>query len=287
MVADLLRPILAPRDVELVLIETQGDQDQTRPLAQLGGLGVFTKSIQDALLDGRADVAVHSLKDLPTQPVPGLRLVATPPRGPVGDVLVSTRFNHFDSLPIGARIATGSTRRRSQILLRRPDLQMVEMRGNIATRLRKLHEQELDGMVLAEAGLVRLGYGDQIREVLDPVWMLPAVGQGAVGLECRSDDLDTQHWLEAVNDPKTWACITAERALLYALGGGCQIPVGALTTLRNETLTLRAAVLAGDGQRGIVDTHQGNWMHPADIGHELAARLFAAGARELLESRTP
>lgn len=282
-IADRLRPIVTPRLVQLVHIETQGDQDQIRPLSQLGGFGVFTKAIQQAVLDGRVDVAVHSLKDLPTIPEPGLSLIATPPRAPVGDVWLSEKFGRFDELPVGATLATGSQRRRSQVLNRRPDLRLVEIRGNIDTRLRKLRDQGLDGLILAQAGLERLGLGDHIREVLDPSWMLPAVGQGAIGLECRADDVDTIHWIEALNDPMTWATTQAERAMLYALGGGCQIPVGAYTTIRDEVLTLRGAVLSPDGSRRIVDTLSGPIQNPRDIGHELAARLFAAGAREVME----
>jgi len=281
-VADRLRPVLAPRQVELVLIETEGDQNQTSPLTQFGGFGVFTKAIQVALLDGRVDVAVHSLKDLPTIPVPGLVLAATPPRGPSGDVMVSERYERFDALPAGATVATGSQRRRSQILNRRPDLDLVEIRGNIDTRLRKLREQSLDALILASAGLERLGLGGHVRELLDPAWMLPAVGQGAIGLECREDDPETIHWVEAVTDAPTWAAVRAERAMLYALGGGCQIPVGASTTVRDGVLTLRGVVLSPDGKRRIVDTHSGPASMPTDVGHELAARLLAAGAGELL-----
>src|SRR5262245_41790324 len=156
-VADRLRPVLEPRRVELVVIETHGDVIQDRPLAALGGFGVFTKSIQDALLDNRVDVAIHSLKDLPTNPVPGLALTATPPRGPTGDAFVSNKHDRFDDLPVGAVVGTSSLRRKAQLLNRRPDLRVVDLRGNVETRLRKLREQDLDAIVLAHAGLLRLG----------------------------------------------------------------------------------------------------------------------------------
>src|SRR5688572_9996997 len=192
-VADRLRPIADPRRVELVLIETHGDRDQASALSAMGGFGVFTKAIQQALLAGRADVAVHSLKDLPTEPTDGTSLAAVPPRGPAGDAFVSHKHRRFDDLPKGATVGTSSLRRRAMLLNRRPDLNLIELRGNVETRLRKLAEQNLDAIILAEAGLVRLGLEREVTEVLDPMWMLPAVGQGAIGLECRTDDADARH----------------------------------------------------------------------------------------------
>src|SRR5262245_2602563 len=172
-VADRLRPLAGSRSVELVEIQTAGDRVHDVPLTQLGGEGVFTKEIQRALLAGTVDVAVHSLKDLPTIPVEGLTLGAVPPRGPIGDVFVSLRHRTFDALPVGATIATGSQRRRAQVLHRRPDLRLIDIRGNVETRLRKLTEQDMDGTILAQAGLERLGLGDTITEVLDSSWMVP------------------------------------------------------------------------------------------------------------------
>jgi len=160
----------------------------------------------------------------------------------------------------------------------------VDLRGNVETRLRKLSEQNLDAIVLAEAGLLRLGLSDAITEILDPSWMLPAVGQGAIGLECREDDAATRHLVEAVNDPATWNAVRAERAMLWALGGGCLVPIGSLSKVESNTLTLRGAVLSPDGLRKIVDTHRGPLDEPMNIGSELAARLLSAGARELLSS---
>src|SRR5215210_745273 len=246
-VADRLRPVVDPRPVELVVVDTHGDLIQDRPLATFGGFGVFTKSIQEALLDNRVDVAVHSLKDLPTIPVPGLELAAVPPRGPTGDAFVSHKHARFADLPTGAVIGTSSLRRKAQLLNRRRDLRIVDLRGNVETRLRKLREQDLDAIVLAEAGLLRLGLGDAISEILDPTWMLPAVGQGAIGLECRAEDGDSIHFVEAVNDPGTWAAVRAERAMLWGLGGGCLVPIGSLTTVEGHLLTLRGVVLTPDG----------------------------------------
>jgi hydroxymethylbilane synthase len=286
-VADRLRPVLDSRPIEIVVIETHGDVIQDRPLAAMGGFGVFTKSIQDALLDHRVDVAVHSLKDLPTIPVPGLELAAVPPRGPTGDAFVSHKHAHFEDLPNGAVVGTSSLRRKAQLLNRRPDLKVVDLRGNVETRLRKLRERDLDAIVLAQAGLFRLGLGDAITEVLDPGWMLPAVGQGAIGLECRTEDRDTRHMVEAVNEPATWAAVRAERAMLWGLGGGCLVPIGSLTRVDGHLLTLRGVVLSPDGKRRIVDTHRGPVEAPLNVGAELAARLLSAGARELLQGQDP
>jgi hydroxymethylbilane synthase len=281
-VAGKLRPVVAPRRVELVTIETHGDRDQSTALAAMGGFGVFTKAIQAALLEERIDVAVHSLKDLPTIPEPGLELVAVPPRGPSGDAFVSRRHRRFDDLPEGATVGTSSLRRRAQLLNRRPDLKLLDLRGNVDTRLRKLDEQNLDAIILAEAGLVRLNLADRITEMLDSLWMLPAVGQGAIGLECRADDEDTKHFVAALRDPDTFAKVIAERAMLLALGGGCLVPIGVTSSIANAILKLRSAVLSPDGRRRIVATHTGPAETPLAVGQELAAMLLAEGAGELL-----
>lgn len=285
-VAALLRPVVSERPVELVLIETHGDRDQATALAAMGGFGVFTKAIQQALLDHRADVAVHSLKDLPTEPTSGTGLAAVPVRGPTGDAFVSHRYRRFEDLPQGARVGTSSLRRRAQLANRRPDLQLVDLRGNVETRLRKLRDEGLDAIVLAEAGLVRLGLAHEIAEILDPEWMLPAVGQGAIGLECRSDDVETRDLLAAVSDWPTWQRVAAERAMLWALGGGCLVPIGTTSRLEDGVLTLRGAVLSADGKRRIVSTHRGPAETPLAIGQELAAMLHDEGARELLLPRS-
>lgn len=283
-VASLLRPIIAPRPVELVRIDTHGDRDQASALSAMGGFGVFTKAIQNAILDGVADVAVHSLKDLPTIPVEGVVLAATPERAPSGDAFVSSKYSRFDELPKGATLGTSSLRRRAQILNYRPDLQLVELRGNVDTRLRKLDEQDLDGIILAEAGLVRLGLANRIAEILDPTWMLPAVGQGAIGLECREADGATREILEAINHSETWSRVLAERAMLWTLGGGCLVPIGATSKVKDGELTVRGAVLSEDGWRRIVATHRGPAATPLAVGQELAAMLKDEGAEELLAS---
>lgn len=282
-VADRLRPVIEPRPVELVIIETHGDRDQASALSAMGGFGVFTKAIQNALHDRRADVAVHSLKDLPTIPEPGLELVAVPPRGPTGDAFVSDKYRRFEDLPEGAVVGTSSLRRRAQLLNRRPDLRLIDLRGNVETRLRKLTEQALDAIILAEAGLVRLGLADRVTTILDPSWMLPAVGQGAIGLECRADDAATRDAVSALSDSDTFRRVQAERAMLYALGGGCLVPIGATSRVADGVLTLRGAVLSPDGRRRVVATHIGPADTPLAVGQELATMLLAEGAGEILQ----
>jgi hydroxymethylbilane synthase len=284
-VADRLRLLSASRPVELVEIQTAGDVVRDRPLSQIGGDGLFTKEIQRALLAGAVDVAVHSLKDLPTAPVEGLTLAAVPPRGPSGDVFVSRRHARFDALPAGATVATSSLRRRAQALHRRPDLNVVSVRGNVETRLRKLDEQGLDAIILALAGLERLGLANHITELLDPAWMLPAVGQGALGLECRANDAATRSLLEALNDGPTRQAVLAERALLRGLGGGCLVPIGAAAAVHGDVLTLRAAVLSPDGARRVADEAAGPAAEAEAVGEQLAGALLARGARELLAAR--
>jgi hydroxymethylbilane synthase len=281
-VADLLRPLTGSRPVELVEIETSGDVVRDLPLSQIGGDGVFTKEIQRALLDGRVDVAVHSLKDLPTTVVPELVLAAVPPRGPAGDAFVSRRFRRFDELPQGATVGTSSLRRRSQALHRRKDLQLINVRGNVGTRLDKLDGTEMDALILAQAGLERLGLGGHITEILDPLWMLPAVGQGALGLECRVDDVTSRVLLAPLNEPATRQAVLAERAFLRALGGGCLVPIGAAAVVRDGVLTLRGAVLPPDGSARIAGEEVGPDGEAEVIGSQLAAALLASGARELL-----
>jgi hydroxymethylbilane synthase len=281
-VADRLRPLSAPRPLELVEIETAGDRVRDLALTQIGGDGVFTKEIQRALLASEVEVAVHSLKDLPTAPVDGLVLAAVPARGPAGDVFVSRRHRRFDDLSAGAIVGTSSLRRRAQALHRRPDLCLVNLRGNVETRLRKLQEKDLDAIVLAQAGLERLGLAEHISEILDPAWMLPAVGQGALGLECRADDAQTLALLGPLNDPSTRQSVLAERALLRGLGGGCLVPIGAAGRVEGAQLTLRAAVLTPDGTRRVEAETAGPAAEAEALGQRLAETLLARGARHLL-----
>ena len=282
-IAARLRAANPARPVELVEILTVGDQVLDVPLVLLGGDGAFTKAIQVALLDNRVDVAVHSLKDLPTFTVPGLMLAAVPERGATGDAFVSRRHRGFADLPAGAVVATSSLRRKAQILNRRPDLKLIDIRGNVDTRLRKLAEQGLDATILAEAGLVRLGLAGHITEILDSAWMLPAVGQGALGLECRTDDTVTRELLERVNDAATRCAVLAERALLRGLGGGCQVPIGAAARVADGVLTLRGVVLPPDGTQRIEAALSLPAAQAEECGARLAATLMGMGAAALLQ----
>jgi hydroxymethylbilane synthase len=284
-VAGLLRAAVPNLELDLVEIQTAGDLVRDVPLAQLGGDGAFTKAIQQALTEKRVDVAVHSLKDLPTFTVPNLLLAAVPSRGPVGDALVSKKHESFRTLPEGAAVASSSLRRRAQILHRRPDLKLVDIRGNVETRLRKMPESGLDAIILAQAGLDRLGLGEQITEVLDPSWMLPAVGQGALALECRENDFQTRGLLEKIDDAVTHAAVLAERAFLRGLGGGCQVPIGALSIVHDQQLTLRGVVLSPDGHQRIEGTLTRSLADAEVIGQVLARDLVARGAGQILLHR--
>jgi hydroxymethylbilane synthase len=282
-VADRLRPMAAERPIELVEIQTAGDQVRDVPLSRIGGDGVFTKEIQRALLAGAVDVAVHSLKDVPTAAVDGLVLAAVPSRGPVSDVFVSRNHRSFDALPSGAVVATSSLRRRAQALYRRPDLRVVDMRGNVETRLRKLEEQNLDGIILAQAGLERLGLHTAVTELLHPAWMLPAVGQGALGLECRSNDRITHRLIKQLDDRAAHQAVLAERALLRRLGGGCLVPIGAASEVIGDSLALRAAVFHPDGKDRVQNLIVGPLAEGEDLGRRLALVLLKQGAGALLD----
>ena len=239
-VAQQLRELGA--EVEIRLLKTEGDVS-TQSLGVIGGQGVFTKAIQRALLAGEVDLAVHSLKDLPTEPVEGLRLAASPPRERTGDALVSSRYAAFDELPDGAKVGTGSARRRAQLKHHRPSLEIADIRGNVDTRLAKLDDGQFDAIVLAEAGLHRLGLEGRITEVLSRDWMYPAIGQGALGLETRSDDAATLEVVGKLNDPETMAAVTAERTMLRTLQAGCLAPVGAWCRIEEDRLKLDGVVL--------------------------------------------
>jgi hydroxymethylbilane synthase len=266
--------------VEMIHITTQGDV-KTGPLGQIGGQGLFTKEIQRALLDNEIDLAVHSLKDLPTADVPGLSIAAVPKRESVNDVLVGP-FRALDELPEGARIGTGSLRRRAQLLHQRPDLHLLEIRGNVDTRLRKLDAGEYDAIVLAQAGLSRLGLADRITYIIPQQMMLPAVGQGALGLETRADDAATKEILQPLNDPSTLAAVTAERTLLQALRAGCLAPVGAWARMEDQQLRLEAVVLHPDGTARLAAEGMAAAANATALGQQVADELLQKGAAELI-----
>jgi hydroxymethylbilane synthase len=268
-------------EVELVFLTTSGDQ-QLQPIAEIGGQGVFTKEIQRAVLDGRIDLAVHSLKDLPTEDTPGLLLAAVPPRAPDSDVLVCQRYASLAELPRGSRVGTGSLRRRSQLLHVRPDLAMKDIRGNVDTRLRKLEQREFDALILAEAGLRRLDLADRICQVLPRSVCLPAVGQGALGLEIRGDDQSARELLRPLDDPATHAAVAAERAMLAELRGGCLAPVAAWGRREGPSLVLTGRVLSPDGRRKLEAGSSGDPAEAAELGRRVASELLAQGAAELI-----
>jgi len=272
--------------VELVPISTSGDRQRQMSVGSLGTQGVFTKELQHALLDQSIDIAVHSLKDLPTEPMDGLCLAAVPPRGNVQDVLVSSIAMNVDELPSGARIATGSLRRRTQLRHLRSDFQLVDIRGNVDTRLRKLDEGHCDALVLAAAGLERLELSDRVTQVLPLSIMLPAVGQGALGIEARSEDHTVREALAPLDDPLTNAAVTAERTMLAELRGGCLAPVGGLAKIYSGRLYLRGTVLSMDGSRRLDASADQDQNSAAQIGQLVAQDLLEQGAAELIvESR--
>lgn len=267
---------------ELVVIRTTGDKITDVPLARIGGKGLFIKEIEEALLRGEVDLAVHSLKDMPAELPPGCVLGAFPPREDWRDAFLSPRWDSLDDIPPGGRVGTGSLRRRVQVLHRRPDLEVVPLRGNVDTRLRKLETENLEAIILAAAGLKRLGLGHLPRGYLAPEEMLPAIGQGALALEVRAGDREMLEVLKPLDHRPTRVTVTAERAFLARLGGGCLVPVAALGELTDGRLRLTGLISDADGRRVVRDQAEGEPEAAASLGTELAERLLAAGGREIL-----
>ncbi len=261
----------------LEIIKTTGDKITNVPLAKVGGKGLFTKEIEEALLDGRAHLAVHSLKDLPTELPEGLVLAAVPPREDPRDAICGRRLA---DLPQGAKVGTSSLRRAAQLRQLRPDLIVESVRGNLDTRLRKLDEGQYDSILLAAAGLKRLGWADRIAEILEPEQMCPAVGQGALAIETRAGSTVAA----LLDHAETHTAITAERALLCALGGGCQVPIGAHATVSEGRVSLLAIVAAPDGSQIIRATTSGPVSDAAALGATLAEDLLGRGAKQILEA---
>ncbi len=269
--------------VEIIKITTSGDQSQTSPLRGFGGVGVFVKELERALLNEHVDLAVHSLKDLPTERVEGLLLAAVPPRAAVQDALISRQGESVASLPPQARVGTGSARRRAFLCGQRADLTMAEIRGNVDTRLAKLTDGEYDAIVLAVAGLERLGWGERITQRLPLDWMLPAVGQGALGIECRASDTELHAALSSLDDPQTHAAVVAERTMLAELRAGCLAPVGAWARVTDDNrLTMNASVATTDGSRRIDAASDGDLNDPAGLGQRIARQLSENGAAEII-----
>ena len=286
LVADMIRDLLG-RDVELVHVSTEGDRSAA-PLATMGGTGVFVSALRDALLAGTVDVAVHSLKDLPTTPADGIALAAIPEREDPRDVVVARDGLTLGELPVGSRLGTGSPRRVSQLEALGLGLDIQGIRGNVDTRIRKVREGEVDAVVLARAGLARLGRLDEVTEVLDPIQMLPAPGQGALAIECRSGDTDLVAALARLDHAATRAAVTAERAVLSALEAGCSAPLGALADVvegeDGEELWLRAVALSEDGGLSVRMSSTGPVTEAESLGTRLASSMLDEGAADLMQA---
>jgi hydroxymethylbilane synthase len=275
MVVEALSKAAPEIEIETRVVRTEGDRDQTTPLETIGGQGVFVKDIERRLLDGHADVAVHSLKDMPAQEPAGLTIAAVLPRDDARDVLVTRDGAMLKDLPSGARVGTDSRRRAVQLLAMRPDLQVASIRGNVDTRLRKVDVGEYDAVLLAAAGLDRLGLATRVAQTFEPDQMIPAVGQGAIAVQCRANDAQTLAVLRAIDDAATRSAVTAERAFLKRLGAGCRLPVGAYAEVNGASLHLRAFIADDEGR-----LHKGEStasITTADIaGRTLAERLLIA-----------
>ncbi len=267
------------QETRIEIIKTTGDKITDVPLAKVGTKGLFTKEIEEALLDGRIDVAVHSLKDLPTEVPAGLTIAATPEREDARDALVGARLSE---LPAGAKVGTSSLRRAAQLRVVRPDLAIESVRGNLDTRVRKLDEGQYRAIVLAAAGLTRLGWAHRIAEILRPEVMCPAVGQGALAIETRTTG-EARDICAALDHAATRAAVTAERAVLASLGGGCQVPIGAHAEVSGDTLRLLGVVIAPDGGLMVRKSDHGLARNAEEIGRRVGAALLADGAREILE----
>lgn len=270
--------------VELVRMSTQGDKMLDAPLAKVGGKGLFVKELEQSMLDGRADLAVHSMKDVPVDLPPGLHLPVVLEREQPFDAFVSDRYDGLAALPAGARLGTSSLRRQAQLHELRPDLEIVTLRGNVGTRLRKLESGDFDAIILACAGLIRLGLGERITEVLDPGVCIPAIGQGAIGIECRADDARINALIAPLDHAPTHVCVRAERALNTRLEGGCQVPIAAYATLDGDRIALSALVGRPDGSEVIRVRGDAPATEAAALGTRLAEELLGRGADAILKA---
>lgn len=281
-IASLLRKQYPDCQVTLKKIVTKGDRILDVPLAQIGGKGLFTKEIETELLDGTVDLAVHSLKDMPTVLPEGLCLTAITTRANVGDAFVSNKYASFSELPQGAVLGTSSLRRKAQLLAVRPDLKIVDLRGNVDTRLRKLDEGQMDAIILAAAGLERLGHADRIREIISTTVCLPAVGQGALAIECRSDNKEVRDMLAFLNDLPTKQATDAERAFLGLIEGGCQVPIGVHAEVENDNVKIEAVIASLDGSKVLRNNITGPAVNAADLGRKLGQQMLAEGGEQIL-----
>ncbi|WP_019878330.1 hydroxymethylbilane synthase [Succinispira mobilis] len=281
-IAALLQEKYPECEIALKRVLTKGDKILDVSLSKIGGKGLFTKEIEQDLLAGEVDLAVHSLKDMPTELPEGLILACITKREHEGDAFVSNNYKSLAELPLGATVGTSSLRRKAQLLAARPDLQIVDLRGNVQTRLARLDEGKMQAIILAVAGLRRLGLGDRIQEILPHAICLPAVGQGALAIEARANDSEVLQMLEFLNDPDTQAVTKAERAYLRLLEGGCQVPIGVYAEVCEQQILLRAVIASLDGQRVLKDCIQGAIDEAEQLGIKLGEQMLAAGGREIL-----
>ena len=282
-VVDSLRKVTDQYEFEIVSLKTKGDKVLDVSLAKIGDKGLFTKELEDGLLSGEMDFAVHSLKDIPTVLPEGLQLSAMLTRHNPADVLISEKYDSFDALPQGAKVGTSSLRRKAQLLNKRPDLNIQDLRGNVNTRMRKLKEENFDGIILAAAGVERMEWKESITEELAYDLCLPAVSQGVIAVETRSDDPEIIGLVQLIHDKESEICVNAERALLRALEGGCQIPIAGHAHIEGDTVVLDGLVGSIDGKTIIRDQMRGPIELAEEVGKQLAEQLSAKGGKEILE----
>ncbi len=274
---------LTPKlEFQIEKVSTKGDKITDAPLSRLGGVGLFTKELEAALIKGKIDIAVHSAKDVPTEIAEGLTIGATPKREDPHDVLISNNNATLEKLPDNARIGTSSLRRRAQLLAFRPDFKILDLRGNLDTRLKKLDTDDMDAIIVAYAGLIRMGYDGRISQIIPFEIMLPAVGQGSLCIEIRKDDALTEKIVSGMDDPQTRVAIEAERALLAKLQGGCQVPIGAYAQILKKEVCIEAIICTLEGDHAIRDRHSGPVKQAAKIGNELAMRMLENGGDRIL-----
>ncbi len=283
-VANLLQKAHPDLQIELMKMSTQGDKILDTPLAKVGGKGLFVKELELGMLNGEADIAVHSMKDVPVEFPEGLHLPVICPREDPRDAFVSNNYSSLDELPQGARVGTSSLRRQCQLREKRPDLTILDLRGNVNTRLQKLDDDQYDAIILAAAGLIRLGFHERIREYISPDISLPAIGQGAVGIECRVNDERINELIAPLNDAMTTTRVLAERAMNARLQGGCQVPIAGFAEIDKDILLLRGLVGETDGSNIIRGDIAGPLANAEEMGVALAEDLLSRGADRILES---
>ena len=281
-IADQLKKFYPAIEIELVHITTKGDKILDSPLSKIGGKGLFTNEIENQLIDGKIDIAVHSLKDIPAQLKNNFTIAAIPKREIPFDAFVSNDYKNFSDLPLNAKIGTSSLRRRAQILSIRSDLQIFDLRGNVDTRLKKLDDKNFDAIILAAAGLKRLGYEDRIKEIISPSIILPAVGQGALAIETLADRSDIIDLLKILDDFETRVAVSAERSFLKVVDGGCQVPIGVYAEISDKKVTIKAIISSLDGKNIFRDKISGSIVDAEILGENLANNLLNSGGREIL-----